>query len=213
MALDIEQRHEQLAEDVVQEAFERTLARIHARGFHATKSNGLRRFLFGVIKNVAREMAVAQGLRKPDHVLTWKPRPTDDRQLGTIAVTLDGYEAAEQRLALLAGLAKLTPRERAAHLRVDYRGDSYEEAATDMETTRTNVALLVYRARNKIAFYIEHDRMPRTDEHFGARKAMVKQAVKSKRSPRPITAKQAAQLTTARRVLAANRKAAAMAHA
>lgn len=199
-----EQHH--LAEDIVQEAVVRVLDVVQSGAFRETKPAGLRRFLFVVIRNVTREALVSEGITKPHHVKTWKARAVDESTLEPIFVTLDAYEESEDRATLLDALRLLTPQERAAHLRVDYRGDSYDEAAEDMETTRNNVALLVYRARNKIAFYIAHGRLPKDAERFGVRKALVKQATRPKRRPAPISAEHATQLAHARTALAVKRR-------
>lgn len=163
------------ADDVVQQAFSWMLGTMRddkppVSESHATGA------LFRAVRNFALQALVENGLMVQAHVKTGKAMPADFLDLGYHARPGDEFDNAILRAGLISALAKLSLRERDVFLRCEYRGDSQDEVADELGMRKPQVALTLWKARNRVAWHIEHgDRPYYANGSFGVRKALVRE--------------------------------------
>lgn len=160
-------------DDVIQNALLYVLVRLRS-GTPFDSERHVVGALFGATKFNALRALVDHGLMVQAHVKTAKSIP-----VGFVHETPGGDELdnAITRASLIAALAMLPPRERDVFLRCDYRGDSHEEVADELGMRKPQVALTLYRARNRVAWHVEHgDRPYYANGSCGLRKSLVREA-------------------------------------
>lgn len=163
------------AEDAVQQALLWMLGELR-RGSAPASERHLLGALYRATRNFALQALVANGLMVPLHVRTARAMAVgfaDD----VFPTTIDAYETAEQRAALIGALRFLPPRERDVYLRLECRGDSQDDVADELGMRKPQVALTLYKARNRLAWHLEHgDRPYYGNGASGRRKSLVRQA-------------------------------------
>lgn len=168
------------ADDVVQQAFSWMLGTMRD-GKPPTSERHAVGALFRATRNFALQALVDGGFTVSAHVKTGKAMPVDFLDLGYHANPGNELDNAVLRASLISALAKLPPRERDVFLRCEYRGDSHDEVADELEMRKPQVALLLWKARNRVAWHIEHgDRPYYANGGFGLRKKLVREASISK---------------------------------
>jgi RNA polymerase sigma-70 factor (ECF subfamily) len=125
-------RNRQEAEEIMQEAFVRVLERWDRVSVHPDPGGYLYRTAINEFRS--RRRRAAKALRR----VMGSP-PHDDE-----------LEAIEQRDAVIAALAPLTPRQRAAVVLVDVLGLSSEEAARALGVRPSTVRVLAGRGRETL---------------------------------------------------------------
>ncbi len=122
------------AEDVTATAFERAYRK--RRRFDPSRGNG-RAWLFGIARNAALDE-----LRRRGKQAELVSDPIDAASLDT--------ERSEQRLVLVAALAKLDPRERELIALKFFAGLANAEIATVLAISESNAGTKLHRAVNKL---------------------------------------------------------------
>ncbi len=126
-------RRPEVAEDLLQEAFCRLLARPRG-GMDATE---LRRYLFRIASNLLRD----------------RLRAGDDKPFAEADEASHTPDPAAE-LDVRAALAQLKPRERELLWLAYVEGMSHEEIAAATGLARLSVRMLLFRARNKAAAFL-----------------------------------------------------------
>lgn len=139
-------RDEQVAEDIVQEAF----LRVFASPNTPRDETGFKRWLYRIVVNLARQQhrQRARWLRLP-----WQPAPQPDPQL-----------EAERHLAdqeMAAALRLLSPREREAVYLRYFEDESFQDVAATMDIGDSTARVLVHRGLVKLRERLESAPVPR----------------------------------------------------
>lgn len=163
------------AEDAVAQAFAWLLGEIRAGEAPSTECHAIGA-LYRATRNFAMQALVTNGVVVESHVKTVKSMPTS-----FFAVPArDELASAEQLAELVRAMRHLTPRERDVFLRCDLRGDCAAEVADELQMKKPQVSLTLWKARNRIAWHLEHgDRPFYAREASGLRRGMVQQAVRT----------------------------------
>lgn len=181
------------ADDVVQQSFAWLLGEMR-RSNPPTSQRAAIGSLFHAAKYFSLQALTVNGFTVPAHVKTGKAMPVDWLDLGYHSKPGNELDNAVLRASLISALAKLPPHERDVFLRCEYRGDSQDEVADELDMPKPRVALTLWKARNRVAWHIEHgDRPYYANGAFGLRKTFVQEA-------------KASSTEKARKRLAANRR-------